>query len=115
MEAELFTDPSPRGRLHRWMERGFSKYFFIRNFCQGKIARAEELGVRYSAEEKLATAVSIVVLLATSNFYSLGMRIPGLRTLLDKQLVDRLAQLLDSYGHADFITDASQYRLSSAD
>ena len=115
MEAELFNDPSVRGRLHRWMERGFSKYFFIRNFCQGKAARAEELGISYSAEEKLATAVAILVLLASSNFYTLGMRIPGLRTLLDKQLVNKLAGLLDSYGHADFITDASQYKLASTE
>jgi hypothetical protein len=115
MEAELFDDPSVRGRTHRWMERGFSRYFFIRNFCQGKVARAEELGVTYSANEKLATAVAIVVLLVSSNFYTLGIRIPGLRTLLDKQLVNKLAGLLDSYGHADFITDASQYKLASAE
>lgn len=115
MEAALFDDPSVRGRIHRWMERGFSKYFFIRNFCQGKVARAEELGVGYSAEEKLATVVAILVLLASSNFYIIGMRIPGLRTLLDKQLVNKLAGLLDSYGHADFITDSSQYKLASTE
>lgn len=114
MEAKLFSDPSVRGRMHRWMERGFSKYFFIRNFCQGKVARAEELGVSYNAEEKLATAVAMIVLLASSSFYTLGMRIPGLRTLLDKQLVSKLAVLLESYGHADFITDASQYKLVHA-
>jgi hypothetical protein len=115
MEAELFNDPSVRGRIHRWMERGFSKYFFIRNFCQGKVARAEELGVSYGAEEKLATAVAILVLLASSNFYILGMRIPGLRKVLDKQLVNKLAGLLESYGHADFITDSSQYNRAPTD
>ena len=115
MEAKLFTDPSIRGRVHRWMERGFSRYFFIRNFCQGKAARAKELGVSYSAEEKLATAVAILVLLVSSNFYIIGMRIPGLRKRLDKQLVTRLAELLDSYGHADFITDSSQYKLAPSE
>lgn len=112
MEAELFTDPSLRGRMHRWMERGFSKYFFIRNFCQGKVSRAEELGISYGAEEKIATAVAIVVLLLSSSFYSFGMRVPGLRALLDKRLVKKLARLLESYGHADFITDAKQYKLA---
>jgi hypothetical protein len=45
----------------------------------------------------------------------LGMRVPGLRTLLDKRLVGKLSKLLESYGHADFITDASQYKLSAAE
>lgn len=114
MEAKLFDDPSMRGRMHRWMEGGFSKYFFIRNFCQGSAARAKELGVDYSLGEKLATGVAIMVLLASSSFYTVGMHIPGLRTRLDRQLVNKLAGLLESYGHADFITDAQQYKLASA-
>jgi len=113
MEAELFTDPSIRGRMHRWMERGFSKYFFIRNFCQGKAARAQTMGVSYSLEEKLATVIAIGVLLVSSTFYTVGMRIPGVRNMLDKQLVNKLAGLLDSYGHADFVTDPSQYKLAT--
>lgn len=115
MDAELFTDRSLRGRLHHWMERGFSKYFFIRSFCEGKAARAQELGIHYGLEDKLATAVALVVIMGTSNFYKLGMRIPGLRAVLDRQLVKRVAALLDTYGHADFITDASQYKLAAAD
>ena len=115
MEAELFNDTSLRGRVHRWMERGFSKYFLIQNFCEGKVARAEKLGVSYYLEDKLAAGLSIMVLLASSNFYSLGMRIPALRTLLDRHLVNKLAALLDSYGHADFITDAKQYKMAVVD
>jgi hypothetical protein len=115
MEAELFEHASIRGRMHRWMERGFSKYFLIRNFCDGKPARAEKMGIYYRFDDKLATAVTIAVILATSGFYSVGMRIPGVRTLLDKQLVNKLARLLDSYGHADFITDAKHYKLAAAD
>jgi hypothetical protein len=114
MEAELFDDPSLRGRIHRWMERGFSKYFLIRNFCDGKTARAEKMGISYRFDDKLATAATISVILATSGFYTIGMRVPGLRVLLDKQLVNKLASLLDSYGHADFITDVNQYKMAPA-
>ena len=114
MDAELLDDPSMRGRIHSWMERGFSKYFLIQNFCDGKAARAEEIGIHYRLEDKLATAVTILVILASSGFYTLGMRIPGLRSLLDKKLVNKIASLLDSYGHADFITDASEYKLAAA-
>ena len=114
MDAELLDDPSVRGRIHSWMERGFSKYFLIQNFCDGKSARAEEIGIHYRFEDKLATAVTILVIIASSGFYTLGMRIPGLRSLLDKKLVNKIASLLDSYGHADFITDASEYKLAAA-
>mgnify|MGYP003669301229 CR=1 FL=1 len=112
MDAQLFSDPSLRGRLHGWMERGFSKYFLIQNFCEGKPARAEKLGVHYRLQDKLATAVAIAVLLTSSNAYAFGMRIPGLRSLVDRHLVNKLAALLDSYGHADFITDARQYKMA---
>ncbi len=115
MDAKLFDDPSITGRLHRWMERGFSKYFLIQNFCDGKPARAEKLGISYRFEDKLAAAVAIVVVLASTNFYKLGMRIPVLRGVVDRQLVNKLAGLLDSYGHADFITDANQYKLAPAE
>ncbi len=115
MDAELFDDPSLRGRVHRWMERGFSKYFLIQNFCEGKIARAEKLGVSYRFEDKLAAGVAILVLLASSTFYKIGMSIPGLRTLVDKRLTNKLAALLESYGHADFVTDAKQYKMAPAE
>lgn len=112
MDAELFNDPSLRGRMHRWMERGFSKFFLIQHFCNGKAARAREMGISYGFEDKLAAAVTIMVIVLSSSYYHIGMRIPGLKTVLDRQLINRIAALLDSYGHADFITDANQYKLA---
>jgi hypothetical protein len=107
----LLDDPSVRGRVHRWMERGFSKYFFIQNFCDGKSKRAQEMGISYRFQDKLATGVTILVILVSTNFYKFGTRIPLFKNLLDKQLVNKLSALLESYGHADFITDASEYKL----
>ena len=115
MQAELFNDPSLRGRIHRWMEAGFSRFFFIQNFCDGKIDRAARLGVTYGFEDRLAAAAALVVIMGSANLYKLGMRLPGIDALLDRHLVKRLAALLESYGHADFITDASQYKLQPAD
>lgn len=114
IEAELFNEPTIKGRLHRWMERGFSKFFFIKSFCEGKVGRANAIGVEYSLHDKTAAMTAMVVILASSTFYKVGMNVPGLSAVLDKRLVNKLAGLLDSYGHADFITDASQYKLARA-
>ena len=111
MQAELFNDPSLRGRVHRWMEAGFARFFFIRNFCDGKVDRAARLGVTYGFNDRVATAAALVVIMGSANLYKIGMRLPGINSLLDKHLVHRLAVLLESYGHADFITDPAQYKL----
>ena len=111
MSAELFNDPSVLGRTHRWMERGFSKFFLIQNFCERKPARAKKMGIDYSVNDRLATAAAIVTIVASTTYFKLGMQVPVLRNLLDRQLVNKLARLLDSYGHADFVTDASEYKL----
>ena len=115
MQAQLFTDPSLRGRLHRWMEAGFARFFFIRNFCDGRLDLAARLGVSYGLNDRLATAASLLVIMGSANLYKFGMRIPGINSLLDKRLVRRLAVLLESYGHADFITDPAQYKLQPAE
>lgn len=113
MHAELFTGSSLRGRFHRWMERGFSKYFFIRAFCKGSPARARTFGVHYGSADRLATAVALLAIFGRSNAYKLCLRIPGARGVLDRHLVRRIARLLQSYGRADFITDAARYRIAA--
>lgn len=114
MEAELFTDPSITGRFHRWMERGFSKYFLIQNFCEGKASRAEAMGVHFRWNDKIATACALATIVSNSNLCALGMKIPGVRHWLDRRLTRKLGSLLETYGHADFVTDASQYKLVGA-
>ena len=111
MDAELFTDPSITGRFHRWMERGFSKYFLIQNFCEGKSSRAAAMGVHFKLNDKIATVCALATIVSNSNFCALGMRIPGLRRWLDRRLTRKLGSLLKTYGHADFITDANEYKL----
>jgi len=114
MDAELFTDSSITGRFHRWMERGFSKYFLIQNFCEGKSSRAEAMGVHFKLNDKIATACALATIVSTSNLCALGIKIPGVRHWLDKRLTRKLGSLLETYGHADFITDASEYKLVGA-
>lgn len=114
MDAELFTDPSITGRFHRWMERGFSKYFLIQNFCEGKASRAEAMGVYFKLNDKIATGCALATIVSNSNLCALGMKIPGVRNWLDRRLTRKLCRLLETYGHADFITDPSEYKLVGA-
>ncbi|MGB0920254.1 MAG: oxygenase MpaB family protein [Alphaproteobacteria bacterium] len=115
MQAELSKDLSLLGRTKRWMERGFSKFFFIQNFCEGKAEKAAEIGVTYTLNDKLATAVTAMVVFSSMSFCKVAEKIPGLNAYVDRKLVQRLATLLESYGHADFITDASKYKLAAAE
>lgn len=115
MNAELSSDGSLLGRVKRWMERGFSKYFFIQNFCEGKTAIAEGMGVRYTLNDRIATVVTVIAIALNMGLYNLSARIPGLSTYMDKRLVKKLKGLLESYGHADFITDAANYKLAPAE
>ncbi|MEP1122616.1 MAG: hypothetical protein ABJH68_01835 [Ilumatobacter sp.] len=59
----------------------------------------------------MAAAVAIAVITAKATFYRVGLRLPVVAPRVDRRLNARIAALLDMYGHADFITDADQYRL----
>ncbi len=115
MQAELSSDTSLLGRLNRWMERGFSKYFFIQNFCQGDFGQARDIGITYDLGDKIATVVALITVMGKMGFYQAAAKIPGLRDVADRALTRKLASLLDSYGHADFVTDASKYKLAPAE
>ena len=41
---------------------------------------------------------------------SLALKVPGLAEVTDRRLVAKIARLLESYGHAEFTTDAASYR-----
>lgn len=115
MEAELSSDHSLKGRFNRWMERGFSKFFFIQNFCEGQAERAKEYGIDFTLNDKIATVATLITIAVSTTACKVGMKIPGVRDYVDRKLVQKLARLLDSYGHADFITDASNYKLAPAE
>jgi predicted sugar kinase len=72
------------------------------------------MGVPYRFNDKVATACALATIVGSSNLCSLGMKIPGLAKVLDRSLTRKLGRLLETYGHADFITDASEYKLVGA-
>lgn len=113
MQAELFDTSSMRGRVHAWLEGGFSKFVLIKSFLGGDTERARSIGIEFGAKDKVAAACAAAVIAAKTAFYKVGLRLPVVAPRVDRRLNARLAALLDMYGHADFVTDADQYKLST--
>jgi hypothetical protein len=111
MDADLFDTSSITGRLHTWLENGFSKFVLIKSFLDGDAARAASIGITFSPSEKVAAGVAAGAVAIKTLFYRFGLRLPLVGDYVDARLNRRLAKLLDMYGHADFVTDAGRYKL----
>jgi len=114
MQAKLSNDTSPLGRIKTGMERGISKLFFVRSFCEGNFARAEEVGVPVTAGDRLMAFLGAFVIFARLRFFGYATRNPALQDWADKILVRKLAKRLANYGHSEFETDAAKYRLKTS-
>lgn len=109
MEANLFDTSSITGRAHSWLENGFSKFVLIKSFLGGDAERAASIGITFSRGEKFAAGAAAATIALKTAFYRLGLRLPVVSGRVDARLNRRLAELLDMYGHADFVTDADLY------
>ena len=111
MAVDLFDTSTLAGRVHAWLEDGFSRFVLISSFLGGDAGRAASMGIDFGLAHKVAAAVAAAVVAAKTGLYRVGLRLPVLAPLVDRRLDARLAHLLDSYGHADFVTDADRYAL----
>ena len=110
MAAEMTQGEGPLAGAKRWMEGGFSKLFFIQHFMGGDRELAESVGVSMTALDRLAALSALAFVHSRIRWYRLLAALPPTRGWADRRLVGKLAGLLETYGHADFITDASQYK-----
>ncbi len=110
LSTKLSHPPSIAGRVDSRLERSFSRAFFIRHFLQGDTARAAAMGVRYTSLDRKLALVAAVRVFARLHLFEGLATIPVVREMADRHLVAKLGELLKSYGHADFTTDASTYR-----
>lgn len=110
MEAEMTQGKGALAGAKRWMEGGFSKLFFIQHFMGGDRALAASVGVEMSALDKLAAICALGFVHSRIRLYRALAALPLTRNWADRRLVGKLAHLLETYGHADFITDASKYK-----
>lgn len=114
MGVDLFDRSTVQGRIHSWLEDGFSRFVLVNNFMRGETERAAAIGITFEATHKVAAAMAAAAVFGRTIFYRIGLRLPGVGGLVDRRLNARLAHLLDSYGHADFVTDPGRYRLAGA-
>lgn len=114
MAAELFDRSTIRGRMHAWLENGFSRFVLIQSFLNGDTKQAAAMGITLDFAGKVAAMAAAVTVAASSTFYRVGLQIPVVSGPIDRRLNAKLARLLRTYGHADFVTDAEQYALGSA-
>jgi hypothetical protein len=114
MDVELFDRTSIRGRVHAWLEDGFSRFVLVRSFLGGDSERAASIGIDFDRRHKVAAAFAALVVFGNSTFYKVGLRLPVVSGSIDRRLNAKLAHLLDSYGHADFVTDPEKYQVGVA-
>lgn len=110
MAADLGDLGTATGRLRETFERSFSKTYFLQNFCDGQTARAREYGVEVHAMDRVRAIPVAMRIVAGMTLYRAVRNLPVLGRLADRRLVRKLHRYLARLGHAEFTTDAAQYR-----
>lgn len=110
MEAELSKDRSLPARLFRRLERSFSRVFFVNTFLKGDEAAAANVGVPLNGRDKALYAATMAAIIGQTLGHRIASRLPLVDEFADRVLVARLRRQLAGYGHAEFTSDAAQYR-----
>jgi hypothetical protein len=114
MAADLSNDKSWSGRFWAWLEQGFSKSFFVKNFADGDASKAAAIGVSFARMDRIATAVAALLIFPQIFAYRIASRISFLRDAADRRLVRKIENLLRHYGHAEFVSDGTKYQPAHA-
>ena len=114
LTAYLPTDRSVVNQVFDQLERRFAKLVFVKAFLGGNQAIADAIGVPVGPVDlAVGTLVGLGITLRVKVF-ELAEQIPGVRDLATTLLVWQVRELLASYGHARFTTDAEKYRPTAA-
>ncbi len=114
MEAELSSDRSLKGRIMRRLERSVSRVFFVQAFLNGDNERAASVGVVVTPADRAIHAATMLALMGRMAAYRFASRLPVIGELADRRLVARIKRQLHSYGHAQFTSNAAEYRPATA-
>jgi hypothetical protein len=114
MEAELTTDRSLKARIMRRLERSVSRVFFVQAFLNGDTARAASVGVTVTPADRLIHGATMLALVGRMAAYRVAAKLPVLRDIADARLVRRIHRQLESYGRAEFTSNAANYKPATA-
>jgi mpaB/rubber oxygenase-like protein len=110
MAADLTPDHSLSSRVNAWMERGFSKLFFVTRSMRRDKHAAAGVGVRLGLADYLGAAAAAILITSRMTVYTIAAHIPVVKGVADRSLVRKLTRQLARYGHAEFRTNADAYR-----
>ena len=114
LAADLAPDARFISRLRQQLSYSFGKLFFLREYARGDSKMAASFGVRLTPGDWSRIAVAGVLIASTMAMHGLAARIGLFRQVSDRILTRRLQAILQSYGHAEFTTDADAYRRRSS-
>src|ERR1700683_345031 len=110
MTADLTPDHSRSSQVNAWMERGFSKLFFVTKSMRGDKHAAAGVGVRLGIADYLGAAAAAILITSRMAVYTIAAHLPIVSGVADRSLVRKLIRQLARYGHAEFRTNADAYR-----
>ena len=110
MAAWLEPDTRFWNRLKARYEQSFSKVYFVTNFYDGNVEKAAEVGVPLTIADRARALVVTGLILGRMIGYDLALKVPGLRGVADRRMIRTIRRRLAAMGHAEFTTDAAQYR-----
>lgn len=103
-------DKSIKSRIYNQVETSFSKVFFRRMFLRGDDKyKAHMMGVEPTPFDYLLFAVANGYVMPRLTAHLALQKVPVAGSIADQFLIRRLKQLLKEYGHAEYITDVSNY------
>ncbi len=108
LEADLTNDNSFKGRLHKWMERGFFKMYFVKSFMNNNYNRAAQLGIKTNLNNKIAAIVTLIWIFGNIKLFKVLDK-SIFKNRAERFIIKKMQKLLESYGHAEFVTDARRY------
>jgi hypothetical protein len=115
MGAYLRPDRSLPNQIGESFERSFSTAFFIKVFLNDDAERAAEMGIKLTNEDKVKVALAAPLIFGRLQLVNQLNKVPLLQAPIDSFVTWTLQRRINSYGHAEYRTDARQYRPNTAE
>lgn len=109
MAAYLRQEDTLRERIADSVEKSFSKFFFVRVFCGGKLSVAARMGVTLGPGDYTRIALAAPFVLGRNLVVERAVRIPALRDVTNAYVLRLLKRRLATYGTAEYTSDVADY------